>query len=98
MQEEESEEELKSFSEIPEVRFMAWVTGLSVTKLIREQKVIAGRQTNKCIVLVSPDCHNKAPQTGSFFFFFWSFFNNLFIFNWRITALQFCVGFCHTST
>ena len=23
---------------------------------------------------------------------------NLFIFNWRITALQYCVGFCHTST
>ena len=24
-------------------------------------------------------------------------FKILFIFNWRITALQFCVGFCHTS-
>ena len=23
---------------------------------------------------------------------------NLFIFNWRIIALQYCVGFCHTST
>ena len=22
----------------------------------------------------------------------------LFIFNWRIMALQYCVGFCHTST
>ena len=28
----------------------------------------------------------------------WSlFFKNLFIFNWRIIALQCCVGFCHTS-
>ena len=26
------------------------------------------------------------------------FFFNLFIFNWRITALQCCVGFGHTST
>ena len=26
-----------------------------------------------------------------------SFFFNLFIFNWRIIALQYCVGFCHTS-
>ena len=26
------------------------------------------------------------------------FFFNLFIFNWRIIALQCCVGFCHTST
>ena len=25
------------------------------------------------------------------------FFFNLFIFNWRIIALQYCVGFCHTS-
>ena len=22
----------------------------------------------------------------------------LFIFNWRVIALQYCVGFCHTST
>ena len=25
------------------------------------------------------------------------FFSFLFIFNWRIIALQYCVGFCHTS-
>ena len=25
-------------------------------------------------------------------------FSNIFIFNWRIIALQYCVGFCHTST
>ena len=25
-------------------------------------------------------------------------FKNLFLFNWRIIALQCCVGFCHTST
>ena len=25
------------------------------------------------------------------------FFSPLFIFNWRINALQYCVGFCHTS-
>ena len=30
----------------------------------------------------------KDPSPGSFFFFF----------NCRITALQYCVGFCHTST
>ena len=23
---------------------------------------------------------------------------NFFVFNWRIIALQYCVGFCHTST
>ena len=26
------------------------------------------------------------------------FFFSLFIFNWRITALQYCAAFCHTST
>ena len=26
------------------------------------------------------------------------FFKNLFIFNWRIIALQYCIGFCQTST
>ena len=26
-----------------------------------------------------------------------SYFLHLFIFNWRIIALQYCVGFCHTS-
>ena len=26
------------------------------------------------------------------------FFKNLFVFNWRIIALQYCVGVCHTST
>ena len=25
-------------------------------------------------------------------------FKNLFIFNWRIITLQYCVGFCETST
>ena len=25
------------------------------------------------------------------------FFKNLFIFNWKIIALQYCVGFCHIS-
>ena len=25
------------------------------------------------------------------------FLNNLFVFNWQIIALQYCVGFCHTS-
>ena len=33
-----------------------------------------------------------------FFFFFLVDFLVLFIFNWRIVALQYCVGFCHTST
>ena len=33
------------------------------------------------------------------YFLFWFMFIclNLFIFNWRIIALQYCVGFCHTS-
>ena len=31
-------------------------------------------------------------------FFFVCFYLNLFIFNWRIIALQCCVGFCDTST
>ena len=30
-------------------------------------------------------------------FFFWNIHND-FIFNWRIIALQYCIGFCHTST
>ena len=30
---------------------------------------------------------------------YFNFFNlNLFIFNWKIIALQYCVGFCHIST
>ena len=33
-----------------------------------------------------------------FFFFFLVDFVVLFIFNWRIVALQCCVGFCRTST
>ena len=27
-----------------------------------------------------------------------SFLKNVFIFNWRIIALQYCIGFCQTST
>ena len=30
-------------------------------------------------------------------FFFWNIHND-FIFNWRIIALHYCIGFCHTST
>ena len=30
--------------------------------------------------------------------FCWAFLKKLFIFNWRIIALQCSVGFCHTST
>ena len=37
----------------------------------------------------SPPCLNLSP---------WLFFFNLFIFNWRIIVLQYCVGFCHPST
>ena len=32
------------------------------------------------------------------FLFFLRFFSKKFIFNWRIIALQYCVGFCHTTT
>ena len=35
--------------------------------------------------------------THSFFFPLWYIFN-LFIFNWRIIALQYYIGFCHTAT
>ena len=27
-----------------------------------------------------------------------NFLKNVFVFNWKIIALQYCVGFCHTST
>ena len=40
-------------------------------------------------------------HTAFFFFFFLPlFFKALrfFVFNWRIIALQYCVGFCYTST
>ena len=36
---------------------------------------------------------------GHFILFFCIYsFLNIFIFNWRIIALQYCVSFCHTST
>ena len=37
------------------------------------------------------------PWTVTVLFFFWNIHND-FIFNWRIIALQYCIGFCHTST
>ena len=58
----------------------------------------------------TPDCPNiQTPTSDPLFpllFFFWDslflfiyiFFKNLPIFNWGIIALQYCVGFCHTST
>ena len=39
---------------------------------------------------------NPIESSFSFFGFFLSL--NLFIFNWRIIALQYCVDFCHIST
>ena len=35
---------------------------------------------------------DKEKEKKLFYFF------NLFIFNWRIIALQYCIGSCHTST
>ena len=32
------------------------------------------------------------------FLFLYYYFKNVFIFNWRIIALQYCVGFCQIST
>ena len=42
-------------------------------------------------------CLNEAFIKRKHCFCFFSF-KNLFIFNWRIIVLQYCVGFCHTST
>ena len=39
----------------------------------------------------------SATTYGSVFFLFVCFFTfQLYIFNWRIIVLQYCVGFCHT--
>ena len=35
-------------------------------------------------------------QDDSYIIYFFKV--NLFIFNWRVVALQYCVGFCHTAT
>ena len=50
-------------------------------------------------------CMNKVSEfpCSSFLCFLWlmCFYDRnflKFIFNWRITALQYCIGFCHTST
>ena len=42
----------------------------------------------------------KKPQRkiSTMFFFLWMLSFFYFIFNWRIIALQYYVGFCHTST
>ena len=40
----------------------------------------------------------KTPVESIFTFVLFSIFKKLFIFNWRIIVLQYCVGFCHTST
>ena len=44
-------------------------------------------------------CFNKAFFTGKEFQFLWIIFKNFlkFMFNWKIIALQFCVGFCCTT-
>ena len=39
---------------------------------------------------------NSIESSFSFFGFIKSL--NIFIFNWRIIALQYCVDFCHIST
>ena len=46
------------------------------------------------VSLSSPLCKSPMRLSVSFFLFCL----NLFIFNWRIIALQYCVGFCHIST
>ena len=47
----------------------------------------------KCILLCAP----SAGALGYIYICVF-FLKNLFIFNWKIIALQYCVGFCHTST
>ena len=46
--------------------------------------------------LISKNVHYNlllfSPEIQFVFYFF-----NLFIFNWRIIALQYCLGFCHTT-
>ena len=42
--------------------------------------------------------HQGTPSTLFFFFFFIQYYLlEQFLFNWRIIALQYCVGFCHIS-
>ena len=68
----------------PSVVFSHWPGGGRVT--LRETADIYGRRS--AVAAVSAE-HQSGVLWGVFF---------KFIFNWRITALQCCVDFCHTST
>ena len=50
------------------------------------------------IQIKKPRCQIFPGFTRNFFSRNSNFILGLFIFNWRITDVQYCVGFCHTST
>ena len=51
----------------------------------------------KALVPVLKWCFSSLYVHFSFFYHFPLFLKNLFIFNWKIIALQYCAGFCHTT-
>ena len=54
---------------------------------------LTGRCKKHTMVKIYP-CFNQSNSEEIHY----SFFFNLFIFNWKIIVLQYCVGFCQTST
>ena len=51
-----------------------------------------------CYASWQPGLQVQEPQAGPGHGTHFFYYLNLFVFNWRIIALQYCVGFCHAST
>ena len=61
----------------------------------RLAEVLGGRAEQRQSTAALSHRH-QVPNVPADTFFFFNL--NLFIFDWRIIALPYCVGFCHTST
>ena len=79
--------------------FLNWYTPVSPKmfystslKLPREP-LLPKLNTHQAVPSLKQDPYRQNPTCPQGFFFF-----NLFIFNWRIIDVQYCVGFYHTST
>ena len=79
----------------PEIRPYLWVRGIAL--YIYLPLFPSSFLPSKMVR--TPTCENAQPTPCFYLFFslFYCFLFFIFFFNWRIIALQYCVGLCHPS-